>query len=113
MIVMSMFAVMFLPRQYHMSVVENGAARHIRSAIYIFPLYLFMMSIFAIPIAIAGKIFLGNNYNTDYTILYLLKNEGNQFLTLLTYIGGLSAASGMIIVSSVSLANMLVNNIVV
>jgi len=80
MIVMSMFAVMFLPRQYHMSVVENGAARHIRSAIYIFPLYLFMMSIFAIPIAIAGKIFLGNNYNTDYTILYLLKMKGINFL---------------------------------
>lgn len=113
MIVMSMFAVMFLPRQYHMSVVENGAARHVKSAMYIFPLYLFMMSIFAIPIAIAGKIFLGNNYNADYTILYLLKNEGNQFLALLTYLGGLSAASGMIIVSSVSLANMFVNNIVV
>jgi len=113
MIVMSMFAVIFLPRQFQMAVVENDSAKYIKEAMYLFPLYLFLINIFVIPIAIAGKMILTGTYNPDYTVLHILKADDAYILLILVYIGGLSAATGMIIVSSVSLANMLVNNIIV
>lgn len=113
MITMSMFAVMFLPRQFQMAVVENGAAKHVKTAMYLFPLYLFLINLFVIPIAIAGKVFLVSGYNPDYTVLGILKKDNSPILSIITYLGGLSAATGMIIVSTVSLSNMFVNNIVV
>lgn len=113
MIVMSMFAVMFLPRQFQMAVVENDSQKHIKEAMYLFPLYLFLINLFVIPIAIAGKMLLKGDYNPDYTIIYLLKLDGADILLILVYLGGLAAATGMIIVSSISLSNMFINNILV
>ncbi|MCX8083358.1 MAG: SpoIIE family protein phosphatase [Calditerrivibrio sp.] len=113
MMVMSMFAVMFLPRQFQMAVVENDSPKHIKEAMYLFPLYLFLINLFVIPIAISGKLFLTGDYNPDYTILYILRDKGSLFFMVLVYIGGLAAATGMIIVASVSLSNMFVNNIIV
>lgn len=113
MIVMSMFAVMFLPRQFQMAVVEIDSQKHIKEAMYLFPLYLFLLNLFVIPIAISGKILLSGGYNPDYTIIYLLKMKGADFLLILVYLGGLAAATGMIIVASISLSNMFINNVLV
>ncbi|MGC9061216.1 SpoIIE family protein phosphatase [Calditerrivibrio sp.] len=113
MAIMSMFAVIFLPRQFQMAVVENDSPKYIKEAMYLFPLYLLLINIFVIPIALAGKMMLNGNYNADYTILYLLKMNNENLMMILVYLGGFAAATGMIIVSSVNLANMLVNNILV
>ncbi|MEF3255049.1 MAG: serine/threonine protein phosphatase, partial [Deferribacterales bacterium] len=59
------------------------------------------------------KIYLVSDYNSDYTILYILRKDGSNFLLILTYIGGIAAATGMVIVASVSLTNMFINNIVI
>ncbi|MGA1863161.1 SpoIIE family protein phosphatase [Deferribacter thermophilus] len=113
MIMLSMFAVMFLPRQFHMSVVENLDVDHIDKAMYLFPLYLFIINLFVIPIAFAGIIVFNNTGDPDYYFLNILKNNGNNILLILVYLGGLAAGSGMVIVSSVSIANMVVNNIII
>ncbi|UOD35709.1 SpoIIE family protein phosphatase [Deferribacteraceae bacterium V6Fe1] len=111
-IVMSMFAVMFLPRQFHMAVIENTDEKHIIKAMFLFPLYLFLINIFVIPIAFAGMIKFNGGGNPDYYSIGLLIQNGNYWLASLVYLGGLSAATGMIIVTSVSLANMFINNFV-
>ncbi|BAI81125.1 serine phosphatase [Deferribacter desulfuricans SSM1] len=113
MIIMSMFAVMFLPRQFHVAVIENLDSEHIDKGMYLFPLYLLLINIFVIPIAFAGILIFNNTGDPDYYILNLFINNDNQFLSLLVYLGGLAAGSGMVIVSSVSIANMVVNNIVI
>ena len=52
------FAIILLPRQFHVAVVENAAPSDIRRAAWLFPLYLVAINIFVIPIAIAGLAFL-------------------------------------------------------
>lgn len=111
-VVMSMFAVMFLPRQFHMAVIENTDEKHIIKSMYLFPLYLFVINIFVIPIAFAGLIKFEGGGNPDYYSMGLLIENGNYLLAILVYLGGLSAATGMIIVTSVSLANMFINNFI-
>jgi sigma-B regulation protein RsbU (phosphoserine phosphatase) len=110
MITMSMFAVMFLPRQFHMAVVENTDEKHILKAMYLFPIYMFIINIFVIPIAFAGLLtFDGTGASDYYSLGIFIENKG-YIMAILVFLGGLSAATGMIIVTSVSLANMFVNN---
>lgn len=111
MIFMSMMAVMFLPRQFHMTVVENHDEKHIPKMMYLFPLYLFLINIFVIPIAFAGIITFNNTGNPDYYSLTVLMENKYILLSMLIYIGGIAASTGMIFISSVSLANMFINNI--
>jgi sigma-B regulation protein RsbU (phosphoserine phosphatase) len=111
MIFMSMMAVMFLPRQFHMTVVENFDEKHISKMMYLFPLYLFLINIFVLPIAFAGIVTFHDTGNPDYYSLSILLENKYYFLSVLVYIGGIAASTGMIIISSVSLANMFINNI--
>jgi phosphoserine phosphatase RsbU/P len=110
---MSMMAVMFLPRQFHIMVIENSSEKHIASAMWRFPAYMFLMNLFVIPIALAGLLmFNGNTVGADYYVLSIPMQFGQSWLALLVFIGGFSASAGMVMVSSVALATMVLNHLV-
>ena len=110
---LSMMAIMFLPRQFHVAVVENYSADHIKKAMWLFPLYLFLINIFVLPIAYGGLL-LGDIPSTaDYFVLTIPLRHGYSILALIAFIGGFSAATAMIIVESVALSTMVMNSFVV
>lgn len=109
---LSMMAIMFLPRQFHVSVVENSSYEHIKKAMWLFPLYLFLMNIFVLPIAYGGLLLGEPQQNADYFVLSIPLNQGLPLLALLAFIGGFSAATAMIIVESIALSNMVMNSFV-
>ena len=112
--VLSMFAIFLLPRQFHTAIVENNKESHIRTAIWLFPLYLLLFNIFVYPIAWGGNIlFEGKGFNSDTYSLLIPQFFNNSFLTVIVFLGGFSAAISMIIVSSISLATMLSNNLLI
>lgn len=109
---LSMMAIIFLPRQFQVAVVENTQEDHVKKAMWLFPLYLLVINLFVLPIALGGKIlFLGSAIDADTYVLSLPLAFNNQQLALLAYIGGYSAATSMIIVSTVALSIMLSNNV--
>ena len=110
----SMFAIFILPRQFHTSIVENNQEKHIRTAIWLLPLYLLLFNIFVFPIAWGGNIlFETQGLNSDTYSLLIPQHFNNNFLTTLVFLGGFSAAISMIIVSSITLATMLSNNLLI
>ncbi len=112
-IVLSMMAVMFLPRQFHIMVTENSDEQHIKKAMWRFPAYLFLMNLFVLPIALGGLIFNGGDTSqADYFVLTLPLSSGHPWLALLVFIGGLSASAGMVMVSSVTISTMILNHLV-
>jgi Na+/proline symporter/nitrogen-specific signal transduction histidine kinase len=112
--VLSMFAIFLLPRQFHTAIVENNKEKHIQTAIWLFPLYLLLFNIFVYPIAWGGNIlFEGQGLNADTYSLLIPQFFNNKFLTVVVFLGGFSAAISMIIVSSISLATMLSNNLLI
>lgn len=114
MIVASMMAVLFLPRQFQVSVIENTSENHIKKAMWLFPLYLLLINLFVLPIALGGKILLGNStVDADTYVLALPMHSDAPWLSLLVFIGGFSAASGMIIVETIALSTMISNNLVI
>lgn len=113
-IMVSLFAIFLLPRQFHTSVVENNRERHLKTAIWLFPLYLLLFNIFVYPIAWGGNVlFEGQNVNADTYSLLIPQYFNNTFLTILVFLGGFSAAISMIVVSSISLSTMLSNNLLI
>jgi Na+/proline symporter/signal transduction histidine kinase len=109
-IVLSAFAVLLLPRQFQIGVVENVDERHVRTAAWLFPLYLLVINIFVVPIALAGLLTLGPAVSPD---TYVLALQQHSALALLVFIGGLSAATGMVIVETIALSTMVSNSLVV
>jgi Na+/proline symporter/signal transduction histidine kinase len=109
----STFAIVLLPRMFHVAVVENNADLEVRRARWMFPLYLVLISAFVVPIALAGLVTFGYGVSGDLFVLALPMHAGNGFITLAAFIGGLSAATAMVIVASVALAIMISNEIVV
>ncbi|TAE53353.1 MAG: histidine kinase, partial [Bacteroidetes bacterium] len=90
--VISMFAVLFLPRQFHMAVVENTDPGHVDKATWLFPLYLLIINLFVLPVAFAGHLhFHASGVDADTYVLGLPLLYGKQALALLVFIGGLSA----------------------
>ncbi len=113
MMLLSMLAVLFLPRQFQVSVVENVQEHHLNKAMWLFPLYLFIINIFVLPIAFGGTIyFQSTKINADTYVLALPLHAHKNLITLIVYIGGFSAASSMIIVETIALSTMISNNIV-
>lgn len=110
----SMFAMFLLPRQFHTSIVENNNSKHIKTATWLFPLYLLLFNVFVFPIAWGGSIlFAGQKLNSDTYSLLIPQFFGNTTLTILVFLGGFSAAISMIIVSSIALATMVSNNLLI
>ncbi|MEZ4727747.1 MAG: sensor histidine kinase [Caldilineaceae bacterium] len=112
-LVLSMMAIMFLPRQFQMAVVENVDERHLNKAIWLFPLYLFVINIFVLPIAFGGLLhFPDGQLDADTFVLTVPMVEGQQALALLVFLGGFSAATGMVIVETVALSTMVSNDLI-
>ncbi len=109
---LSMMAVMFLPRQFHVAVVENSDPNHVATAMWLFPLYLFLINVFVIPVAFGGLLLGGDPKTADSFVLTIPLKQGHQFLSLFVFIGGFSAATGMVIVESIALSNMVMNNLI-
>jgi len=109
---LSMMAIMFLPRQFQMAVVENYDERHISKAAWLFPLYLFLINIFVLPIAFGGLLLGGTGKMADYFVLTLPLNHGSKYLSLFAFIGGFSAATAMVIVEALALSTMVMNSII-
>lgn len=109
---LSMMAIMFLPRQFQMAVVENYDESHILKAAWLFPLYLFLINIFVLPIAFGGLLLGGKGSDADYFVLTLPLHNGEKYLSLLAFIGGFSAATGMVIVEALALSTMVMNSII-
>ena len=109
---LSMMAILLLPRQFHMGVKENRNEQHLKKAMWLFPLYLLLINIFVIPIALGGNLlFEGAQVDTDTYVLAIPVSNGNSVLAMIAYLGGLSAATSMIIVSTTALAVMLGNSV--
>jgi Na+/proline symporter/signal transduction histidine kinase len=110
--VLSMSAIMFLPRQFHVAVVENADEKHIATAMWLFPLYMLLISLFVVPIALDGlRIGLAETMADTY-VLRLPMWYDRPWLALFVYIGGVSAAMSMVMISSMTLSTMLTNHIV-
>ena len=114
MTLLSFLAIMLLPRQFHVSVVENSTEAEVRRARWLFPMYLVAINIFVIPIALAGLItFPFGAVESDMYVLALPISAEADFLSVFIFVGGLSAATAMVIVECVALAIMVSNDIVV
>ena len=111
MLVISMGAIMLLPRQFHVMVIENADERHIRKAMWLFPTYLFLINLFVMPIALAGILITGSGVGADFFTLSLPLNAGQPWLALLAFLGGFSAAAGMVMIESIAVSTMLLEHI--
>lgn len=109
---LSMAAIVCLPRQFHITFVENVDEQHIATASWLFPLYLFLMSLFALPIAAAGLAFLSPGSNPDFFVLTVPMSQGQHGLALLAFVGGLSSATAMVVVAAIALSTMISNDLV-
>ncbi|MBF0460135.1 MAG: histidine kinase [Magnetococcales bacterium] len=110
---LAMMAILFLPRQFQVLVVENFNKNHIRQASWFFPLYLLAINLFVLPIALAGRLIFANGaMDPDTFVLTLPIQAGQHWLALLVYVGGLSAATGMVIVETIALSTMVSNDLI-
>jgi len=110
---LAMLAIICLPRQFQVAVIENVDETHIAKATWLFPLYLLLFNVFVLPIAFGGLLYSqGQTLDPDTFVLTLPLAEGQQGLALLVFIGGLSAATGMVIVESIALSTMVCNDLV-
>jgi Na+/proline symporter/nitrogen-specific signal transduction histidine kinase len=112
-IALSFMAIFLLPRQFQVAVLENNREKHLKKAIWLFPLYLLLFNLFVIFIAWAGKITFGTSVNAEYYTLLLPLENGNSFLATLVFLGGFSAVISMVIVSTLALSTMVSNNLVI
>lgn len=111
--ILSMISVLVLPRQFQMMVVESVNERHVRRASWVFPAYLLLINVFVLPIAIGGQVIFGpGNADPESFVISLPLTQGAPWLALLAYIGGLSAATGMLIVETVAVSTMVCNDLV-
>ncbi len=111
---LAMLAILCLPRQFHVAVVENTHRDDARTARWLFPLYLLAFAFFVVPLAAAGlTLFAGGDVEPDSYVLALPMAADSTWLTLLTFIGGFSAATGMVIVAAVAVSIMISNEIVI
>ncbi|MBU1042148.1 MAG: PAS domain S-box protein [Proteobacteria bacterium] len=110
-LLLAMSAILFLPHQFHLAVVENSSEKHIRTATWVFPLYMLVINAFVVPIAIAGISAGLDPARGDIYVLGLPALYGKTGLALLVFLGGFSAAMSMVMVSSMTNAVMLTNHV--
>ncbi|MGH8738221.1 MAG: ATP-binding protein [Burkholderiales bacterium] len=105
-------AVICLPRQFQVTVVENADEGHLRTASWLFPLYLLLITLFVLPIAICGLSVLPKGSNPDMFVLTLPMWAGHNSVALLAFLGGFSSATSMVIVACIALSTMVSNHLV-
>ena len=110
---LAMAAIVCLPRQFQVMVVENVDERHLDRALWLFPAYLIAINLFVVPIALAGLLSAPADTDPDTLVLTLPLAAGHNWLALLAFLGGLSAAASMVIVETVALSTMICNDLVV
>jgi len=111
-LILSMSAIIFLPRQFHMAVVENTDEKHIRPALWILSLYFILITIFVVPIALTGLLEGHGAAMGDIFILLLPLKHGAIWLSFLVFLGGLAAGTSMIMISGMTIATMVSNHLV-
>jgi Na+/proline symporter/signal transduction histidine kinase/CheY-like chemotaxis protein len=109
--VLSAMAFLCLPRQFHAAVVEHGHPASLRTARWLFPSYLVLINLFVLPIAAGGLLLLGRSVSADLYVLQLPISHGEGWLSALVFIGGLSAATSMVVVACMALAAMIGNEL--
>ncbi len=110
---LSFVCAILLPRQFHVAVVENNSAFELKRAAWLFPLYLVLINLFVAPLAAAGLLtFANTDVNADMFVMQLPVATGNQWISMVAFIGGLSAATAMVIVESLALSIMFSNGVV-
>ncbi|WP_345989418.1 ATP-binding protein [Chryseobacterium sp. Chry.R1] len=112
--IISATAICILPRQFHTAIVENRQEKHIKTAIWFFPLYLLIFTIFIFPIAWGGRLlFNGQNVNPEFYSILIPQYFDNTLITVFVFLGGLSSCISMIIISAITLSIMLSNNLII
>ncbi len=106
---LSGLAFLVLPRQFQVAVIENVHEDHAATASWLLPLYLLAINLFVLPLALAGTLM--NAGEGDLFVLGVPLAAGHQGLALVAYIGGLSAATAMVVVASVALSTMISNDL--
>lgn len=109
-IMMSSFAILFLPRQFHVMVVENSNEEHLKKAMWLFPLYMLLINLF-VPAVAWGGLLLGASGRADMFMVSIPISQGQDLLALLVFIGGTSAATAMVLVSAVTVGTMILNDL--
>jgi Na+/proline symporter/signal transduction histidine kinase len=110
-VLLGFVATLCLPRQFHVNFVEIQHLRHLHLSRLVFPIYLLLMSVFTLPIALAGVMLLGPDANIDLVVLQLPLSANRTDMALLAYLGGFSAATSMVIVATVVLGIMITNDL--
>jgi Na+/proline symporter/nitrogen-specific signal transduction histidine kinase len=110
--ILSAAAFLCLPRMFQVMVVENDSDAQLRMASWAFPLYLLAMSLFIVPIAVMGLELLPAGSNPDLFVLTLPLSQGQNALAVLSFLGGFSSATSMVIVAAIALSTMVSNHIV-
>ena len=112
-VILGICAMFCLPRQFHINFVENNGEEELRTARWLFPLYLVLMTVFVLPIALAGHImFESGSVATDTYALSLPVMADNKIVTIVAFFGGLSAATSMVIVATLAVGIMISNNLI-
>jgi Na+/proline symporter/nitrogen-specific signal transduction histidine kinase len=111
-LVVSGVAVLLLPRQFHVAVVENADEDHVRTAMWLFPAYLLVINLFVLPVALGALALRGSGDAADTFVLSLPLEAGFPVLSWLVFLGGFSAGTGMVIVETTALATMLSHHVV-
>ncbi len=110
-VVLGAFAMFIMPHQFHVAVVECRDERAVRTARWQFPLYLILIALPVLPLARAGEVLLaGSGIPSDLYVLALPLSQGQHGLALFAFLGGLSAATGMVVVSTLTLSLMIGNH---
>jgi phosphoserine phosphatase RsbU/P len=110
--VLAMSAIVFLPRQFHMAVVENTDEKHLLTAMWLLPLYLLLINLFVLPVAYGGLLLGLPRGEADTFVLRIPLQSGRPYLALLAFLGGLSASTAMVATSAVAVSTMLLNSLI-
>jgi signal transduction histidine kinase/Na+/proline symporter len=110
-ILASMAAILFLPRQFHVAVVENSDENHIRTAVWLFPLYMLAINLFVLPLALGGLLLGHSAGAADWFVLSLPHAARTRWLSWLVFLGGFSAGTGMVMAETMALATMVSNHL--
>lgn len=110
---LGLLATLCLPRQFHMSFIENNNDTELAKARWLFPLYLLLINLFILPIAYAGLVYFnGSDVGHDTFVIAIPMAAKSELMTLLAFLGGFSAATSMVIVSSIVLSVMITNDFI-